>query len=332
MIRPLFPQLPIAFSKEVASARDHGMPLVALESHLIVHGAPYPRNFRLGCDLEAIIREGGAVPVTIAVIGGTLHAGLEREELDALARDPGALKVSRADLAFAIAEGLTGVTTVAATMIVAARLGIKVFATGGIGGVHRGVEESFDISADLDELARTGVIVVSAGAKSILDIPKTLEALETRGVPVVTFGSQEFPAFWSRSSGLHSSLSLDSPAAIARFQRVREQMGLEGGVLVANPVPGADEIPRAEIEAHIEQALENVRRKGISGKAVTAYLLSEISALSGARSAKTSIALVENNARLATQIAVAFASLDAGVDKTAPEGSAHQTRRPLCAQ
>ena len=332
MTEPLSPQLPIAFSKEVASARDRGIPVVALESHLIAHGAPYPGNFRLGCDLEAIVREGGAVPATIAVIGGTLHAGIEREELDALARDPGALKVSRADLAYAIAQDLTGATTVAATMIVAARLGIKVFATGGIGGVHRGAEESFDISADLDELARTGVIVVSAGVKSILDIPKTLEALETRGVPVVTFGSKEFPAFWSRSSGLRSPLSLDSPMAIARFQRVREQLGLGGGLLVANPVPADDEIPRAEIEAHIEQALENARRKRVSGKAVTAYLLSEISALSDTRSARTSIALVKNNARLATQIAVAFASFDAGVDPTEPQGSAHQTRRPLCVQ
>ncbi|PXA99598.1 pseudouridine-5-phosphate glycosidase [Nostoc sp. 3335mG] len=306
MTKSLSAQLPIAFSKEVATARERGTPLVALESHLIAHGAPYPRNFHLGCALEAIVREEGAVPATIAVISGTLHVGLEREELDTLARNPVALKVSRADLAFVIAEGLTGVTTVAATMIVAARLGIKVFATGGIGGVHREAQKSFDISADLDELARTGVIVVSAGAKSILDIPKTLEALETRGVPVVTFGSKEFPSFWSRSSGLSSPLSLDSPVAIARFQRVREQLGLDGGMLVANPVPTDDEIPRAEIEAHIEQALESARREGVSGKAVTAHLLTEISALSDARSTKTSIALVANNARLAAQIAVAI--------------------------
>ncbi len=194
------------------------------------------------------------------------------------------MKVSRADLAFAIAERRTGATTVAATMIAAARAGIKVFATGGIGGVHRGAEESFDISADLEELARTGVIVVCAGAKAILDIPKTLEVLETRGVPVVTYDSDEFPAFWSRSSGLPSPLTLNSPAAIANFQTTREQLGIDGGMLIANPVPEADEIPREEMEIYIERALDSAERDEISGKAVTPYLLSTIFDLTDGRS------------------------------------------------
>jgi pseudouridine-5'-phosphate glycosidase len=217
------------------------------------------------------------------------------------------MKVSRADLAFAIAERRTGATTVAATMIAAARAGIKVFATGGIGGVHRGAELSFDISADLEELARTGVIVVCAGAKAILDIPKTLEVLETRGVPVVTFGSSEFPAFWSRQSGLPSPLTLNSPAAIANFQKTRDQLGIDGGMLIANPVPEADEIPGGEMEIYIERALDSAERDEITGKAVTPYLLSTIFDLTDGRSLKTNIALVENNARLAAEIAVALA-------------------------
>jgi pseudouridine-5'-phosphate glycosidase len=256
--------------------------------------------------VESLIREQGAIPATIAVIHGTLHIGLEPEQLEQLAQATDVMKVSRADLAFAIAERRTGATTVAATMIAAARAGIRVFATGGIGGVHRGAEESFDISADLEELARTSVIVVCAGAKAILDIPKTLEVLETAGVPVVTYESEEFPAFWSRSSGLRSPLSLNSPAAIANFQTVREQLGVDGGMLIANPVPEADEIPREEMEIYIERALDNAERDEITGKAVTPYLLSTIFDLTDGQSLKTNIALVENNARLAAEIAVAL--------------------------
>lgn len=306
MTRAISPLLPIRYSKEVAAAKSRGAPLVALESTIITHGMPYPGNLEMAMSVEKIVRAGGAVPATIAVLNGDLHIGLETEELQVLAQTSGAMKLSRADLAFAIAERRTGATTVAATMIAAARAGIKVFATGGIGGVHRGAEESFDISADLEELSRTDVAVVCAGAKAILDIPKTLEVLETHGVPVVTFGSEEFPAFWSRSSGLASPLVLDSPAAIANFQRVREQLGLDGGMLIANPVPEEDEIPREEMEIYIGRALANAEREEVTGKSVTPFLLDSIFHLTHGRSLKTNIALVQNNARLAAALAVAM--------------------------
>ncbi|MDG3576874.1 pseudouridine-5'-phosphate glycosidase [Rhizobium sp. YJ-22] len=298
--------LPIVYSREVADAKAGGLPLVALESTIITHGMPYPGNIDMARSVEAIIRAEGAVPATIAVLNGVLHIGLEEPQLEALAQTRDAMKVSRADLPFSIAEGRTGATTVAATMIAAALGGVRVFATGGIGGVHRGAEESFDISADLEELARTAVIVVCAGAKAILDIPKTLEVLETRGVPVVTFGSRDFPAFWSRVSGFASPLTLNSAEGIARFQSVREQMSIDGGMLIANPVPEQDEIGRDEMEGFISQAIDAAEEDGISGKAVTPYLLSKIFDLTNGRSLKTNIALVENNARLAARIAVAL--------------------------
>lgn len=306
MTRPISPLLPIVYSEEVAAAKQRGAPIVALESTIITHGMPYPGNIEMAESVEQIIRDQGAVPATIAVIHGTLHIGLEKDQLEALAQTTDAMKVSRADIAFAIAERRTGATTVAATMIAAARAGIRVFATGGIGGVHKGAEETFDISADLTELAKTGVIVVCAGAKAILDIPKTLEVLETNGVPVVTFGSEEFPAFWSRSSGLSSPLSLNSPAAIANFQTTREQLGIDGGMLVANPVPEADEIPREEMEIYINRAISHAERDEVTGKAVTPYLLGDIFRLTDGRSLETNIALVRNNARLAAEIAVAL--------------------------
>jgi pseudouridine-5'-phosphate glycosidase len=306
MTRPISPLLPIVYSQEVAAAKQRGAPIVALESTIITHGMPYPGNIEMAESVEQIIRDQGAVPATIAVIHGTLHIGLEKEQLEALAQTTDAMKVSRADIAFAIAERRTGATTVAATMIAAARAGIRVFATGGIGGVHKGAEETFDISADLTELAKTGVIVVCAGAKAILDIPKTLEVLETNGVPVVTFGSEEFPAFWSRSSGLPSPLSLNSPAAIANFQTTREQLGIEGGMLVANPVPEEDEIPREEMEIYINRAISHAERDDITGKEVTPYLLGDIFRLTDGRSLETNIALVRNNAQLAAEIAVAL--------------------------
>lgn len=307
MTKSLPPLLPIAYSDEVAAAKQRGAPIVALESTIITHGMPYPGNIQMAESVEQIIREQGAVPATIAVINGTLHIGLEKHQLEALAQTKDAMKVSRADIAFAIAERRTGATTVAATMIAAEHAGIKVFATGGIGGVHRGAETSFDISADLTELARTGVIVVCAGAKAILDIPKTLEVLETNGVPVVTFGSTEFPAFWSRASGLKSPLSLNSPAAIANFQSTREQLGIDGGMLVANPVPEEDEISREEMEIYITRALSHAEEDEIAGKSVTPYLLSKIFEITEGRSLETNIALVRNNARLAAEIAVALA-------------------------
>ncbi|CAD7035251.1 pseudouridine-5'-phosphate glycosidase [Pseudorhizobium halotolerans] len=300
------PTLPIVYSEEVAAARRAGRPLVALESTIITHGMPYPGNLDMARSVEAIIRQAGAVPATIAVIHGILHVGLEDSELQDLAQARDVLKLSRADLAFAVALGRTGATTVAATMIAASLAGIDVFATGGIGGVHRGAEESFDISADLEELAKTPVIVVCAGAKAILDIPKTLEVLETRGVPVVTYGSDDFPAFWSRASGHPSPLRLDAPQQVAAFQAARTALGIEGGMLVANPVPYADEIPREEMETFIQAALTAADEQAVSAKAVTPFLLDHIFHQTSGRSLKTNIALVENNARLAAEIALAI--------------------------
>jgi pseudouridine-5'-phosphate glycosidase len=300
------PALPIVYSREVTAARQNGHPLVALESTIITHGMPYPGNLEMARSVETIIRDGGAVPATIAVIRGTLHVGLEEHELQDLAQARDVMKLSRADLAFAIALKRTGATTVAATMIAAELAGIRVFATGGIGGVHRGAENTFDISADLEELAKTDVIVVCAGAKAILDIPKTLEVLETRGVPVVTYGSSDFPAFWSRVSGLSSPLRIDDAREIATFQQSRQALGVEGGMLVANPVPAADEIPREEMETFIRTALAAADEQAIVAKAVTPFLLDHIFHQTSGRSLKTNIALVENNARLATRIAVAL--------------------------
>jgi pseudouridine-5'-phosphate glycosidase len=296
----------LVLSPEVAEARKNGGPVVALESTIITHGMPFPGNLEMARSVEAIVRDEGAVPATIAVIDGAIRVGLEDAALQRLAGTRDALKVSRADLAFAVAERRVGATTVAATMIAAERAGISVFATGGIGGVHRGAEASFDISADLEELARTPVIVVCAGAKAILDIPKTLEVLETRGVPVVTVGADEFPAFWSRGSGLPSPLRLDAPEAIARFQRTRAALDLGGGMLVANPVPAEAEIPRDEMGAYIATAIASAEKAGIGGKAVTPYLLGEILRITEGRSLTTNIALVKHNARLAARIAVAM--------------------------
>ena len=290
----------------VAAALAAGKPVVALESTIVTHGMPYPDNARMAANVEKIIRDEGAVPATIAVVDGRLKIGLADAEREALAKVRDAMKLSRADLGFAVAEGRTGGTTVAATMIAAAIAGIKVFATGGIGGVHNGAEKSFDVSADLDELARTPVIVVSAGAKAILDIEKTLEVLETRGVPVVTFGSDVMPAFWSRVSPHKAPLRLDTAEAIARFFATRRQLGLAGGMLVANPVPENDEIVADRMAIHIAAAQRAAEADGISGKAVTPYLLAKILELTGGESLKTNIALVENNARLAARIAKAM--------------------------
>jgi pseudouridine-5'-phosphate glycosidase len=295
------PYLDIA--EPVAAALDADRPVVALESTIITHGMPYPQNAEMAAAVEQIIAEEGAVPATIAVVDGRLKIGLEATAREALAKVSAAMKLSRADLAFAIAEKRTGGTTVAATMIAAALAGIRVFATGGIGGVHRGAEKSFDISADLDELARTPVIVVSAGAKAILDIEKTLEVLETRGVPVVAYRSDAMPAFWSRSSPFKAPLRLDEPAAIANFFRTRRALGLEGGMLVANPVEAKDEIVFDTMAVDIAAAQQAAEKDAISGKAVTPFLLAKILELTGGASLKANIALVENNARLAARIA-----------------------------
>jgi pseudouridine-5'-phosphate glycosidase len=293
---------------EVRTALDGRKPVVALESTIITHGMPWPQNNHMAAHVEEIVRAEGAVPATIAVIEGRLKIGLSDAEREALAQTSGAMKLSRADLAFAVAERRTGATTVAATMIAAHLAGIKVFATGGIGGVHKGAETSFDISADLDELARTPVIVVSAGAKAILDIGKTLEVLETRGVPVVAYRSDTVPAFWSAASDFPAPLRLDAPEAIAQFFETRGALGIAGGMLVANPVPAEDDIPAADMERHIAAAQREAEERRISGKAVTPFLLERILELTEGASLRTNIALVENNARLAARIAGALAA------------------------
>jgi len=300
--------LPLTLSSEVRAALEAGKPVVALESTIITHGMPYPQNLEAARAVEAEIRAAGATPATIAVMGGQILVGLEDAALDALARAPDALKLSRADLAACLVSGRTGATTVAATMICAELAGIEVFATGGIGGVHRGAELSFDISADLRELAHSRVTVVAAGAKAILDLPKTLEVLETLGVPVIAVGQDEFPAFWSRASGLPAPLRMDSAAEIAAAHRMRGLIGLPGGQLVANPVPVADEIPLAEIMPAVEVALAEAVAQGIAAKAVTPFLLDRIFALTDGRSLTANIALVLNNARLAAAIAIELAS------------------------
>ncbi len=297
----------VALSPDVAAALAAGRPVVALETTIVSHGMPWPDNLDTALAVEAVVREAGAVPAAIAVIGGKIHVGLDRGELERLAQAKDVLKLSSADIAYGLISGRTGATTVAATMIAAHLAGIRVFATGGIGGVHRGAAESFDISADLTELSKTPVTVVSAGAKALLDLPKTLEVLETLGVPVVSYRSPVFPAFWSRDSGLATPIRLDDAAAIARFMRARAELGQTGGMLVANPVPEADEIPAAEMAPVIAAAVADAAAKGVSGKAVTPFLLDAIFHLTGGRSLITNIALVKNNARLAAEVAVELA-------------------------
>lgn len=301
-------QFPLTFSAEVSLARAEGTPIVALESTIITHGMPYPQNLEVAQQVEEEVRAAGATPATIAVIDGAPMIGLEEAQLSALAQAKGVAKLSRADMAVCIASGRTGATTVAATMIAAHLAGIEVFATGGIGGVHKGAEDSFDISADLMELAQTPVTVVAAGAKAILDVAKTLEVLETQGVPVIAFGQDSFPAFWSATSPLKAPLRLDDPAMIARAHLTRSQMGLPGGQLVANPIPKSDEIPADELAPVIAQAQSDADAHGITGKAVTPYLLQRIFELTNGRSLDANIALVRNNARLAARIASALAT------------------------
>lgn len=295
--------IPLSYSSEVATARETGQAIVALESTIITHGMPYPQNLEVARQVENDIREAGAVPATIAVMDGTLYIGLEDDQLGTLAQAKGVAKLSRADIAACIATGGTGATTVSATMIAAHLAGIHVFATGGIGGVHKGAENSFDISADLMELAQTPVTVVAAGAKAILDVAKTLEVLETQGVPVIAYGQDAFPAFWSRGSKLKAPLRMDDPAHIAAAHRMRAALGLPGGQLIANPIPQEAEILAAEMAPIITTAQGDAIRAGITGKAVTPYLLQRIFELTEGRSLEANIALVRNNARLAAQIA-----------------------------
>lgn len=300
--------LPLILSPEVEAARAAGGPIVALESTIITHGMPFPQNVETARRVEAEVRAHGATPATIAIMDRQIHVGLTETELDGLGQAKGVAKLSRADLAACLATGGTGATTVAATMICAHLAGIQVFATGGIGGVHRGAETSFDISADLRELAETPVTVVAAGAKAILDLPKTLEYLETLGVPVIAYGQDDFPAFWSRSSGLKAPLRMDTARDIAAAQILRTRLGLPGGQLVANPIPVEAEIPRSEIMPNIEAALAEAEAQGIAAKAVTPFLLQRIFELTEGRSLASNIALVLNNARLGAAIAVELAA------------------------
>jgi len=288
----------LRIAPEVRDARA----VVALESTIIAHGMPYPQNLATARLLEQTVRDAGAVPATVAVLDGAIRVGISADELETLARAQDVLKLSRADLPYAITSGKPGATTVAATMICAHLAGIRVFATGGIGGVHRGAESTFDISADLEELARTPVAVVSAGAKALLDLPKTLEYLETRGVPVIGYQTDDFPAFWSRHSGLKTPLRLDTPAEIARFLRTKWDMGLTGGAVIANPAPVTDEIPAVEMRAYIDTAVAEASTAGIAGKQVTPFILRRIVELTNGRSLVTNISLAVNNAKLAAEI------------------------------
>lgn len=299
----------LLFSPEVAAARSAGKPIVALESTIISHGMPYPQNVTTAQEVEHIIRAAGAVPATIAIIDGKICIGLDAQQLELLGTSPDAMKVSRRDLAYVLATRRLGATTVAATMICAQLAGIDVFVTGGIGGVHRGAETSFDISADLQELAQTSVAVVCAGVKSILDIGLTLEYLETHGVPVISVGQPEFPAFFTRDSGFKADFQLDTAIEQAAFIQTKWQLGLRGGVVVSNPVPASFAMPKEEIDRITEQALLEAHNGGVTGKKVTPFLLSRIKELTEGRSLMTNIALVKHNAQVGAELAVAMRSL-----------------------
>jgi pseudouridine-5'-phosphate glycosidase len=298
----------LSISNEVSTALASGKPVVALESTIIAHGMPFPANFEMAQEVEGIISEAGAIPATIAIIGGMLKVGLTTGELKKFAVDgPSITKVSTRDLPHVIARQMDGATTVASTMRIAAMAGIHVFATGGIGGVHRGAERSFDISADMTEFAESNVAVVTAGAKAILDLALTLETLETLGVPVVGYGTNDFPAFYSRSSGHAVPMRCDTPEEVANLMRTKWSMGLKGGIVVANPIPNSSEIIASEIAPVIEQAVAEATRLGISGKEVTPFLLAKLATVTGGRSLKANIALVKHNAQVAAEIAKAFA-------------------------
>jgi len=288
----------------MSESKPTAQPAVALESTVIAHGLPYPQNLELAQAMEAIIRAGGAAPRTVAILGGELLAGLTEAQLHHLATAPNVRKVSRRDLPIVVARGQDGATTVATTMWVAQRFGIEVFATGGIGGVHRG--DGTDVSADLQELAQTPVIVVCAGAKAILDLPATLEYLETHGVTVVGYGADELPAFYSRSSGLRVDVRCDSAAEVAAIWRAKQRLGLPGGLLVAVPIPAEAEIPAAEIAPAIEQAVAEAAARGLRSAAVTPFLLTRLAEITGERSLRANLALLKHNARVAAEIAVAL--------------------------
>ena len=288
---------------EVEKALEEGTPVVALESTIISHGMPYPKNVETALAVEEVIRKNGAVPATIAIIGGRIKIGITEEEIEYMAKAENVLKVSRRDFPLVISQKLDGATTVAGTMIAANMAGIKVFVTGGIGGVHRGAGESFDISADLEELKMTDVAVVCAGVKSILDIGATLEYLETSGVPVITYGADSFPAFYSRESGFPAECRIDDTEKIASLIRTKDQLGLRGGILIACPIPAEDEIPFDKMDVVIKQALKECEEKGVKGKRITPFLLSKVKDLTEGSGLEANIKLVLNNACIGAQIA-----------------------------
>ena len=303
------PHPELVLTDEVAQALNDRTPVVALESTIISHGMPFPQNVEMATEVELIIREGGAVPATIAVLNGRPRIGLSHDDLHLLATSPDVSKISTRDLPYAVSQGTHGATTVASTMRLAALAGISVFVTGGIGGVHRGAERTYDVSADLTELSKTNVAVVSAGVKSILDIGLTLETLETLGVPVVAYGTDEFPAFFSRISGHAAPMTLDTPADLAALMAAKWRLGMTGGVAIVNPIPVEDEIPAAEISVIIEQALADMEANGVHGKDATPFLLGRIVEITKGASLTANIALVNNNARLGTQVAREYAAL-----------------------
>ena len=290
---------------EVRDALAAGRPVVALESTIVAHGMPYPANLETAQAVEAIVREEGAVPATVAVVDGAVQVGCDASMLERLASEPGVAKVSRRDMPVVLAQGSLGATTVSGTLIGAGLAGIRVFVTGGIGGVHRGVADTWDISADLDELARHDVAVVSAGAKSILDLPKTLEVLETKGITVLGYGTDEFPAFFTPQSGIPVAHRADTPEQVASILKAKWGLGLKGGVLVANPVPAEFGF---DASAATDKALADAARQGIEGKALTPFLLKHIAEATGGQSLAANVALVKHNARIGAQIAVAHAA------------------------
>ena len=296
----------IEYSSEVREAIKNDDPIVALESTIITPGMPWPENLETAKSVEMIVKEYGATPATIAIINGVIKVGLEEEILSKLSANSDVRKLSRADLVHCLIKKETGATTVAATMIIAKLAGIKIFATGGIGGVHKFAEKTFDISADLQELSKTAISVVCSGPKAILDIPKTLEVLETLGVPVITFGQTNLPAFWSSDSPFLSPLSLNDPALIAKSHNIRKKLGLSGGQLIANPAPKEEQIPFDIMEPVITKAIELANEKGITAKEVTPFVLSKINKLTNDKSLLANIALIKNNAKLASKIALCF--------------------------
>jgi len=300
----------IVYTPEVKAGLSGSMPVVALESTLIAHGMPYPENVETALSMEQIIRSQHAIPATIAILDGKIRIGLSLDDIERLARSPEVLKASRRDISYVLSRQKHAGTTVAATMLCAHLAGIRIFATGGIGGVHRNATQTFDISADLQELARTPVVVVSAGAKAILDLPSTLEYLETMGIPVIGVGTDEFPAFFTRSSGLLLPYRLDTPAEIAQLIQIHLELGLSNGILVANPISDDQAVEKELIEKSVRQAIEEAQEQSITGKSITPFLLDRVKTLTSGKSLEANIKLVKHNAMLAAQLAVQLQQLD----------------------